>query len=65
MLAICIREATIRGTTGLMEQREQEKADRLKAARELADQRAKEDAAGWSDNEQEGDGGAPEPLLRS
>jgi hypothetical protein len=62
MLAICVREASIRGSVELETMREQDKAARLAAAQEAAKQRAKEDADGWSDNEANGDGGAPIPL---
>jgi hypothetical protein len=62
MLAICVREASIRGSVGVEIMREQNKAARLAAARNAAKQRAEEDAEGWSDNEANGDGGAPIPL---
>jgi hypothetical protein len=62
MLAICVREATIRGSTELETMRQQDKAARLAAAQEAAIQRAAEEAEGWSDSEAVGDGGAPIPL---
>jgi hypothetical protein len=62
MLAICVREASIRGSRELETMREQNKAARLAAAQEAAEQRAKDDADGWSENEASGTGGAPIPL---
>lgn len=62
MLAICVREASIRGSTELEAMRQEDKAARLAAAQEAAIQRAKDEAEGWSDNEANGDGGAPIPL---
>jgi hypothetical protein len=59
MLAICVREATIRGSAELDAIRNEEKAARIAAAQEAAVQRAKADAEGWSDSEATGDGGAP------
>jgi hypothetical protein len=63
MLAICVREATSRGSSELKAMRDQDKADRLAAAQNAAIQRAKADADGWSDSETAGDGGAPVPLV--
>jgi hypothetical protein len=63
MLGICVREATIRGSPELDELREKEKEARLAAAREDAEQKARDDAAGWSDHEADGDGGRPVPLA--
>jgi hypothetical protein len=63
MLAICIREATIRGSSEIETMRDKDKNARLLAAHQAAVQRAKEDAEGWSDNETAGDGGAPVPLV--
>ncbi|KAF1844507.1 uncharacterized protein K460DRAFT_404802 [Cucurbitaria berberidis CBS 394.84] len=62
MLAICVREAAIRGSTELDNMRSEEKAIRLAAAMDDAKQRVEEEAEGWSDHEAEGDGGAPVPL---
>ncbi|KAF1917951.1 hypothetical protein BDU57DRAFT_494404 [Ampelomyces quisqualis] len=62
MLAICVREATIRGSTELATIRQQDKAARLAAAQEAAIERANDEADGWSDSEAVGDGGAPVPL---
>jgi hypothetical protein len=59
MLAMCVREASIRGSTELEALRKQNKAARLAAAQEAAIQRAKEDAEAWGDNEAIGDGGVP------
>jgi uncharacterized membrane protein YgcG len=63
MLAICVQEATLRGSRELEDLREQEKAARLQAALDEAEQKAKDDAEGWSDHEVAGDGGAPVPLA--
>jgi hypothetical protein len=65
MLAICVREASIRGTTELEAKQNEVKAARLAAAQEAVFQRAKEGAEGWSDSEAIGDGGAPIPLSNS
>ncbi|CAO2648654.1 Nn.00g079210.m01.CDS01 [Neocucurbitaria sp. VM-36] len=65
MLAICVREATIRGSPELSSIRSEEKASRLAAAVDEAQQKAKDEAEGWSDNEVEGDGGVPVPLAIS
>ena len=62
MLAVCVREATMRESAELQSMRDSEKSARLAAAVEDAQQRANDEAAGWSDNEGEGDGGAPIPL---
>ena len=64
MLTICVREATLRGTQ-LDGQREMERATRLNAALEEAEQKARYDAEGWSDHEADGDGGGPVPLAAS
>lgn len=63
MLAICVREATIRGSAELESIREQEKAARLASAVDDAKQRAMDEAEGWSDTEVDGDGGPPVPLA--
>jgi hypothetical protein len=63
MLAICVREATSRGSSELKAMRNQDKAARLAAAQDAAIQRAKDDAEGWSDCDTVGDGGAPVPLI--
>jgi hypothetical protein len=62
MLAICVREATIRGSLELETLYTKDKNARLTAAQEAAVQRAKDDAEGWSDSEAAGNGGAPVPL---
>jgi len=63
MLAICVNEATIRGSQELDSIREQEKAARRQAALDEAEQKVKDDAEGWSDHEAVGDGGVPVPLA--
>jgi hypothetical protein len=63
MLAICVREATLRGSPELDDLREKEKTSRLQAALEDAEQKVKYDAEGWSDHEAAGDGGVPVPLA--
>lgn len=62
MLGICVRDATIRGSPELDIMRESEKSARLAAALEEAQQKARDEADGWSDHEIDGDGGAPVPL---
>ncbi|KAJ4370007.1 hypothetical protein N0V83_005771 [Neocucurbitaria cava] len=62
MLAICVREATIRGSPELERMRSEEKASKLAAAWNEAQQKAMDDVEGWSDTEAEGDGGVPVPL---
>ncbi|KAG9384768.1 hypothetical protein A1F94_004315 [Pyrenophora tritici-repentis] len=64
MLAVCVREAAMRGTQ-LDELREKERATRLNSALEEAEQKAQCDAEGWSDHEADGDGGGPVPLAVS
>lgn len=63
MLAICVREATLRGSSELQNLRSSEQASRLAAAVEEAQERASNDAAGWSDREEDGHGGLPVPLA--
>ncbi|KAL6705229.1 hypothetical protein ACN47E_007189 [Coniothyrium glycines] len=65
MLGICVREATIRGSNELIDMREDQKATREATALEEVQQRIKDDADGWSDQEADGDGGAPVPLATS
>lgn len=65
MLAICVREATMRESAELESMRSSEKSARLAAALEDAQKRANDEAAGWSDHEVDGDGGAPIPLSIS
>ncbi|KAJ4379010.1 hypothetical protein N0V86_005887 [Didymella sp. IMI 355093] len=61
MLAICVREASLRDSPELESMRNSEKAARLAAAMEEAQEKAKNEAEGWSDPE-DGDGGPPVPL---
>ncbi|KAI4671084.1 uncharacterized protein J4E88_009482 [Alternaria novae-zelandiae] len=63
MLAICVKEATLRGSPELDDLRENEMNAKLQAALEDAEQRVKDDAEGWSDHEATGDGGVPVPLA--
>ncbi|KAF1951969.1 hypothetical protein CC80DRAFT_495619 [Byssothecium circinans] len=63
MLAVCVREASIRGTSELKATREEDKAAKAAAALVEAKQRAEDDAEGWSDNEANGDGGAPVKIV--
>lgn len=62
MLAICVRDAAMRESAELEDMRSSEKSARLAAALEEAQQKANDEAAGWSDHEADGDGGAPVPL---
>lgn len=63
MLAICVREASLRASSELESMRSSEKASRLATAVEEAQEKAKNDAEGWSDRETDGDGGPPVPLA--
>lgn len=58
MLAVCVREATIRGTAKLAAQRAEDKSLRIEALTAQAQQRAEEEAEGWSDD-QKSNGGGP------
>ncbi|KAH7411613.1 hypothetical protein DE146DRAFT_602960 [Phaeosphaeria sp. MPI-PUGE-AT-0046c] len=62
MLAICVREATVRGSPELQSMRERDTVARIAAASDNAVQRAIEDADSWTASESPGDGGAPIPL---
>ncbi|CAN9225007.1 unnamed protein product [Alternaria alternata] len=63
MLGICVKEATLRGSPELDDMRKQERENRLRARIEEAEQKAKDEAEGWSDHEAVGDGGSPIPLA--
>ncbi len=63
MLALCVREASIRGSSELREMRAEVKAAKLKSGPEDAKQRVNDEVDAWSDNEKHGDGGAPMPLA--
>jgi hypothetical protein len=63
MLGICVREATLRGSPENKEMRDEQKVARLAQAQAEAKERAEDFAAGWSDHELDGDGGAPEPIV--
>ena len=65
LLGICVREASIRGSSELDSMRTSEKSARLAVALEEALQKVNDEADGWSDHELEGDGGAPVPLTVS
>jgi hypothetical protein len=62
MLAICVREATIRGSPELDKWREKVKETREQAAVAEAKQKVMDEAREWSDHEADGDGGVPVPL---
>lgn len=62
MLAVCVREATIRGSPELESIRKRDRAARIAAAKHDAESRATEDADSWNASEGTGDGGAPVPL---
>lgn len=62
MLAICVREASMRNTTDLVKMRSSQQTTRLAGAVQEAEQRVRDEADGWSDHEREGDGGPPIPL---
>lgn len=63
MLGTCVREATIRATPELKTTRENEKATKVAAAKEEAAKIIEDDAAAWSENDADGDGGAPVPIV--
>ncbi|KAF2006223.1 hypothetical protein P154DRAFT_422772 [Amniculicola lignicola CBS 123094] len=63
MLAVCVREATLRDSEQLAAMREADKAGKLAVLEEEARQKAQDDAAGWSDGEPNDDGGAPVPVV--
>ncbi|KAF1938385.1 hypothetical protein EJ02DRAFT_473964 [Clathrospora elynae] len=65
MLAICVREATIRGSPELERMRTDERDAKLAAAVEEARQRVVDEANTWSETEAVGDGGAPVSLTSS
>ncbi|KAJ8105879.1 hypothetical protein OPT61_g9913 [Boeremia exigua] len=65
MLAICVRDAGMRESAELDNMRNSERSARLAAALAEAQQKANDEAAGWSDHEVDGDGGAPVPLSVS
>lgn len=61
MLAVCVREASIRGPE-LDKIRDKETAERVANALEDAQQKLRDEAEGWSDHEADGDGGPPVPM---
>jgi hypothetical protein len=63
MLAVAVREATLRGSPELDAMRNSEQEARLASAVEEARQRIIDDEVGWSDNDDDGDGGVPLPIL--
>jgi hypothetical protein len=63
MLAITVREATLRGSSELQTMRSNEQSARLAAAVEEAKQRIIDDEVGWSDGDDDGDGGVPLPIT--
>ncbi|KAF2854938.1 hypothetical protein T440DRAFT_386696 [Plenodomus tracheiphilus IPT5] len=65
MLAICVREATLRGSSTLDEHRNEEAAAKLAAAVEEAHERIRSEEENWSQLEGDGDGGGPVPLAAS
>lgn len=65
MLAICVREATIRGSPELDHFRTEEQVARLSAAVEEARERVANEEQGWSNTDTEGNGGDPVPLANS
>jgi len=61
MLGICVREASIRGSPESKNMRDEQNVAKLAQAQADAKKQAEDLAAGWSDDE--GDGGAPEPIV--
>lgn len=62
MLAICVREATLRGSSELHRIRREETAARVAAAVKEARARVEGEEANWGHTDTGGDGGAPVPL---
>lgn len=62
MLAICVREASMRGSIELDMMRSNQQTTRIAGALQEAEQRVKDEVEGWNDLEGEGDGGLPVPL---
>jgi hypothetical protein len=60
MLAICVREATIRGTPQLETMHNEDQVARLASLTEEAQQRAKEVEESWNGLDENTDGGAPD-----
>ncbi|KAF2268931.1 hypothetical protein CC78DRAFT_575474 [Lojkania enalia] len=63
MLAILVREASIRGTGQKEAMHRDDQAVRLATLTAEAVQKAQDDAEGWSDTEHHNDGGQPEPII--
>jgi len=63
MLAICVREAAIRGSDQLDTMHNDNQAARITALTEEARQKAKEEAEGWSDMDMSNDGGVPQGIY--
>jgi hypothetical protein len=61
MLGVCVREATIRGSATLERQRQEQQEAKVAKYAEEAQEKAKDEAEGWS--ETEGNGGAPVPNI--
>ncbi|KAF2031668.1 hypothetical protein EK21DRAFT_99605 [Setomelanomma holmii] len=61
MLALCVREATMRGSSELETKRNEDMATKMAAAQDAAAERIKEEAKGWSVVEAVADGGKPVP----
>jgi hypothetical protein len=63
MLAICVREATIRGTPALETMRNENQATMVTTLAEEARQQANEVADSWNGLDEKTDGGAPERTI--
>ncbi|KAF2731413.1 hypothetical protein EJ04DRAFT_579126 [Polyplosphaeria fusca] len=62
MLAVCVREAAIRGTAELKIVREEQRKGREEDLQSEALVRAREEALGWSEGEEGDDGKRPKPV---
>ncbi|CAI6329073.1 unnamed protein product [Periconia digitata] len=63
MLAICVREASIRDSPELKTIRAEERQAKASALMEEAKLRTQDEAEGWSENEADGDGGEPVKTI--
>jgi len=63
MLGICVREVTIRGSSGSNQAYGKDGADSIASAQEGAEQQAQDDGAGWSEHEAGCDSGRTLPLA--
>jgi hypothetical protein len=63
LLGILVREASTRGTTELQTARAEEVKAMVSAATEEAEEKTLDEFNGWDQHENDGDGGAPVPIV--